>query len=325
MPIKKTLAVTLAGVLACGAAQASDLSYFDTVFDTDWTTAGLGGLRGDGTGSITLSGVSGTVTRAYLYWHGPTDSSNPLANAGVTFAGASITGANIGFSDDNFWSFDNSQAYRADVTALVTGNGSYSLSNFVKPDLAEVNGASLVVFFSDGNTANNRDVVLFDGNDANFTNEFDALGWNTTLSGINYTAGTASVQLHVSDGQNFGGNDDGTLLINGTAVATGGIFNGDSTPFAAGGVSNGKLWDVESFAATAFLSPGLNSLNIQLGSVNDALSLVLAAIDLPAGAAPEQPGPIDPVPAIPEPQTYALMLAGLSAVAWATRRRRRNG
>ena len=315
MTSRTKLAAAMAGLLICSAASASDLSYFDTVFDTDWTSAGLGGLRGDGTGSITLSGVSGPVTRAYLYWHGPTNSSDASANAAVSFAGTAINGSNIGFSDDNFWDAANSQAYRADVTSLVSGNGSYALANFVKAGTAEINGASLVVFYNDGNAANSRDVVLFDGNDANFANTFDALGWNTTLSGINYSSGTASVQLHVSDGQDFSGPDDGNLRINGTTVASGDIFNGNTTPFAAGGVSNGKLWDINSFAATAFLSPGSNALNIQLDSVNDALSLVLAAIDLPAGAAP-------PVPAIPEPQTYALMLMGLGAVAWATRKRR---
>lgn len=321
MARKKPLVAAVASLLICGAAGASDLTYFDTVFDTDWASAGLGGLRGDGTGSITLSGVGGPITRAYLYWHGPTNSTSSLANASVSFAGTAITGSNIGFSDDNFWDAANSQAYRADVTSLITGNGSYALANFQKPDVAEINGASLVVFFSDGNAANNRDVVLFNGNDANFANEFDALGWNTTLAGINYSTGTASVQLHVSDGQDFSGADDGNLRINGTTVANGDIFNGNTTPFAAGGVSNGKLWDINSFAATAFLTPGANSLNVQLDSVNDALSLVLAAIDLPAGAAP--PSPTDPVPAIPEPSTYALMLAGLASMTWMARRQRR--
>lgn len=38
--------------------------------------------------------------------------------------------------------------------------------------------------------------------------------------------------------------------------------------------------------------------------------------------APVTPGPdVPPVPAIPEPQTYALMLAGLALMAWMTRRR----
>ncbi len=43
--------------------------------------------------------------------------------------------------------------------------------------------AATAVFFNDGNAANNRDVVIFDGNDSNFASAFDPAGWNATLSG----------------------------------------------------------------------------------------------------------------------------------------------
>ena len=307
------LAAALAALFLVGGASANDLQNFTTVQDTDWTQAGVGGMRGLGSGTITLAGVSGNVTQAYLFWAGPTNSTDPNANAGVLFGGTSIFGTNIGFSQDNFWGFANSQAYRADVTSLVSGNGSYSLANFTKPGV-EVNGASLVVFFDDGNDTNNHDVVLFNGNDANFPNPFDALGWNSSLSGINYTSGTAAISLHVSDGQNFGGDDDGTLRINGTPILTGGIFQGNTLPSAGGGVANGNLWDIRTFDVTSFLNPGPNTLNFQLDAINDALGLIVAAVELPVGAAPVTP--------IPEPETYALMLAGLAAVRLATRRRK---
>ncbi|HEX2541103.1 MAG TPA: DUF3344 domain-containing protein [Caldimonas sp.] len=302
-----------AALLVAGAG-ANDLQNFTTVQNTDWTQAGVGGMRGLGSGSITLAGVTGTVTQAYLYWAGPTNSASPTANASVLFGGTSILGTNIGFSQDNFWGFENSQAYRADVTALVSGNGVYSLANFTKPGV-EVNGASLIVFFNDGNSANNRDVVLFDGNDANFPNPFDAPGWNSSLAGINYTSGSAALSLHVSDGQDFSGPDDGTLLLNNIALASGDIFQGNTLPSAGGGVSNGNLWDIRTFDVTSFLAPGPNTLNFRMGELNDALGLIVAAVDLPAGAAP-------PVSAIPEPETYALMLAGLAAIRLVSRRRK---
>lgn len=314
--MKRHLLAFAAAAVCCTGAWASDLGPFVTVQDTDWTQTGIGGLRGQGTGSISLAGVSGTVTKAYLYWAGPTNSALPTANATVSFAGTSILGTNIGFSQDNFWNFQNSQAYRADVTSLVTGNGNYALSNFLKAD-AEINGASLIVFFNDGNAANNHDVVLFNGNDANFDNPFDAVGWNSSLAGINYTSGNASISLHVSDGQNFGPNDDGTLLVNGTTLATGGIFQGDSLPSAGGGVANGNLWDIKTFDVTSFLAPGANTLNFQLGAENDALALIVAAIELPVGSAP--------VVNVPEPETYALMLAGLAALGVVARRRKQRG
>jgi hypothetical protein len=313
MSISRLAAACAAAFVAVGAS-ANDLQLFTTVQNTDWTQAGVGGMRGLGTGSISLSGVSGTVTQAYLYWAGPTNSTSPAANASVLFGGTSILGTNIGFSQDNFWDFANSQAYRANVTSLVTGNGSYSLANFTKQGV-EVNGASLVVFFNDGNDTNNHDVVLFNGNDANFPNPFDALGWNSSLPGINYTSGTAAISLHVSDGQNFSAADDGTLRINGTPLITGGIFQGNTLPSAGGGVDNGNLWDIRTFDVTSFLAPGANTLNFQLDAIHDALGLIVAAIELPVGAAP-------PVTPIPEPETYALMLAGLAALRFATRHRK---
>lgn len=107
----KRLAIALAAsasVLA-GTAHANLISFFETQRDTDFASAGVGGLRGTGTGEISLTGVTGTVNRVYLYWHGPTDSSDPGFNGTITLNGVTITGENIGFSDDNFWGQANSK------------------------------------------------------------------------------------------------------------------------------------------------------------------------------------------------------------------------
>ena len=289
--MKKTVpALAAAGAVALGAiitipAQASDIASFQTVFATDVAVASLGGMRSLGTGNIELTGVTGDVTYALLYWHGPTNSEDPASNASVSLAGTSVTGTNIGTSSDNCWGFDNSQAYRADVTGLVTGNGTYALADFTKDD-AEVNGATLMVFFDDGDDSNNRDVVLFDGNDSNTTNEFDADGWNVSLPGINYDEGSAAMRLIVSDGQGF--TDDG-VTVNGTVIAPGPeVFQGDTVP-SAGNDNNGFLWDQKSYDVTSLLTPGDNTLALSSGYTSDCLSLIVAAVDLPAGSAPNQP------------------------------------
>lgn len=161
------------------------------------------------------------MTEAYLYWHGLTNTTNSNVIADVTFNGTGISGSFLGISSDNCWGFANSMAYRANVTALVTGNGNYSLTNFLKTG-ANINGASLIVFFNDGNGANNRDVVMFNGNDSNISNSYDADGWNITLAGINYSSGQASAQFHVGDGQTFG---DARFIANSTTlVPAGGVF-----------------------------------------------------------------------------------------------------
>jgi hypothetical protein len=302
------------GVSTVAAPQASAnvISEFTTVFDTDWTTAGVGGLRGTGSGTINVTGVTGPISQSYTYWAGPTNSTDPNFNASGTINGTPETAANIGFSQDNFWGFANSQAYRADTSSVINGNGSYLISG-LDPN---TNGAGSLVFFNDGNTANNRDVVVFDGNDANFGSSFDPAGWDINLNGINYTSGSAFLTFMVSDGQNFAPDDDGTILVNGTPLVSGGIFQGDTLCCGTGPTGNGNLWDIETFDITSFLTPGVNNLNVTLGpGFNDAIADIVAAVDLPAGAAPP--------PGIPEASTWAMMLLGFAGLGYAGYRRSR--
>ena len=293
------------------SAEANDIVPFETVFNTDVAGAGYGGMRTIGTGQIDLTGVSGTVTRALLYWHGPTDTADTAAGTAVTFAGTDITGTNIGLSSDNCWDFQNSQAYYADVTSLVTGDGTYALDGFIDTDV-EINGASLIVFFDDGDDSNNRDVVLFHGNDSNVVdNGFDADGWNVSLPGINYASGTASMDLHVGDGQSF---DDSPIVLNGSITLDAGpaIFQGDTVPNGASAAdTDGGLWDIRSFDVTSALTPGDNTLTLTTDYVDDCLSLVVAAVNLPAGSAPGQPTPT----AEPATATAAAPTATVAAVA----------
>lgn len=262
------------------------------IYNTDYVSAGVGGMRDIGTGNITLGGLSGTVKTAYLYWHGVTNSLTDVGNSIMVNATA-VTGKNIGVSSPNCWPYNNSQAYVADVTSLVqsTGNGTYNLSGF--GDL-NPNGASLIVFFNDANNSNNRDVVIFDGNDSNIGFDgitgnpnapADPAGWNVLLSGINYTSCNANIQMHVADGQAFP--DDAMLVNSQQLVPAGENFDGNSVPGANNGpTNNGNLWDIRTFDITSFLSPGPNTFNLTAGSSGDCLSLIVALIDLPAGAAP---------------------------------------
>lgn len=294
------------------STQASILTAAGTVYDSDFTYAGVGGLRGNGAGEITLSGVSGSVTEAYLYWHGPTNSVDPDFNANAMFNGVDISGTNIGFSDDNFWSQTNSQAYRADVTGLVSGDGIFTLEGL---SANNTNGASLVVYYDDGDSSNNMDIVSFEGNDANFDNVYDPLGWDTTLTGIDYDGSGASLLLGISDGQSF---DDGIFSINGSGLSI--EFDGDTVPATPGSsVSNGALWDLIEIDISSFLTVGVsNTLEITYSGGSDALSAIHYQVILPAGSAPV----VNPPVGVSEAPAMMVMLMGLSGFAF--RRMKKN-
>lgn len=266
----------LAALLATSVA-AGTLTQDFTVNNTDFATFGIGQMRDTGTGTLVVSGVSGTVTRAQLYWHGNTDTTDLTANANVTFGGTAVTGTNMGISSDTAWGLPNSHAYKADVTTLVTGNGNYALSDFAKPN-ANVNGAQLLVFFDDGVESNNRNVVVYSGNDG--TQAFagppaDPQGWDGTWITPSYTTGPAWLHLAVSDGQEF---PDGDLIIGAWQQAM--AFDGLTAQLGTGSdVGNGFLWDSQRVDISAALSPGVNTLSYSSPQFSDALSLVVAALD----------------------------------------------
>jgi hypothetical protein len=302
---QRRLVLAFIGVLGIIAvprenARANDIAYRETVYNTDFTSAGVGGMRNSQSATLTLRGISGTVDKAYLYWAGPMNTTDQLASATIRLNGVQVVGQNIGLSDDNCWGYDVSQAYRADITARVQAdrNGDYLLNDYLHQGTnINANGASILVFYSDGNTNNNRDIVIFEGNDSNAQNPYDQLGWNITLSGINYTSGSASIQVHVSDGQVYP--DDAVILNGSTLEPAGSVFQGKSVPSANDGpMGFGSLWDIFNWDVTPVLSPGLNTLNLTHGYIgHDCVSLIVAAINLPMGSAPPPP-PVNHPPVV---------------------------
>ena len=210
--VRSIFALTAALLLAA-AAGATPIQNVRTETDIDWTSAGLGGVGG-GSGTISLTGVTGNVLKAFLYWHGidrPCDGgNNTYDNGNITFNGSPVTGTSLGDATTNCWACasgqaGSSRAFRADVTNLVSGNGNYSISGLSGQAGHNANGVSLVVTFNDGNPNNNRDLVFFEGNDSNSPEGFpgEDVGWHGTLAGINFQGGTARAQLHAADGQAF--------------------------------------------------------------------------------------------------------------------------
>jgi hypothetical protein len=176
------LIVVAVAMVIPAVALATPIHNVRTESNIDWTSAGIGGVGG-GSGTIHLTGVSGTVHKAFLYWHGIDrkclGGDGVYDNDTITFNGTQITGVSLGDATTNCWLLPSngppcdvptegsSRAFRADVSALVTGNGDYALSGLSAKTGHNANGASLVVTFDDGNPKNNRDLVFFEGNDSN--------------------------------------------------------------------------------------------------------------------------------------------------------------
>jgi len=282
--------------LVTSSAEAVPVSRGRTLLDVDWTSAAIGGIGVAGTGTITVSGVTGTVTQAYLYWHGiDTDAAGDgfYDNEAISFDGHAVTGTTLGDATTNCWGSGSSRAFVADVTAHVTGDGAYVLSGLAAKPGHDANGASLIVIFDDGNPANDRDLVFFEGNDSNDPAGFpgEDSGWHAFLEGINYQGGTVRVELHVGDGQSYGDNSltiasgGGSVTIDDDAS----LYDGTTTPTAGGSrATNGELWDIHAFDLTgAFGAPGVYTLTLDGQSpVEDCLGLVAALLDLPFGSAP---------------------------------------
>ncbi len=333
------LSCSSAPTFAALAPVGGGLFPYITVTNTDVKTFGLGGLRGstNTSGTLTVSGIvnttPGVVTRAILVWHGPT-ATGSTANGGLTVDGHAVVGTLLGVSDDNQWSelgYTESRTWAADVTDLVAakGNGAYQVTNAVNNASAAMNGVSLIVFYDDGNTSNNQDVVLFLGNDSNFNNTFDADGWNATLSGINYTSGTARLTMIVSDGQTGAGFDDEGFSLNGTVIRSPGVnFDGASVPVRPGSVvTNGGLWDHISYDVTSVMSSSVHTLTLTSTPVagpRDALSLIGAMFTLPVGAVqpPVATQTVAGVPTLSDGALAVTMLVTLTFGAVVLRRRR---
>jgi hypothetical protein len=228
-------------------------------------SAGVG-LRGAGTGTIDLTGIpsGATIQRAFLYWA-------TLGTSGAltapTLNGMTVSGTHIGRSDDPFWGSFQSYAYRADVTSLVPGNGSYTIAGLphAGPAVNDSQGANLVVIYSlPGAPA--RTIVI---NDGAVTLSSATPYYATQLSG--FTAldppGGARLTFLVGDGQAFipeyAGLNTTLLAIN--------EFSG----------SNRNYWETRTYDVSTVLAPGTTSAEAIVSTGNDSLVWVAAILSVP--------------------------------------------
>ena len=171
---------------------------YQNTLQGDVTSAGVG-LRGKGSGSIDLSGIPtpANVVQAYLYW---ATIGNSGSYVSPTLNGNAVSGKLIGVSADTCWGALHNYTYRADVTSLVTGDGTYSVAG-LPSDLQTGNdsqGAGLVVVYSSPTLW--RTIII---NDGAVTLNFDVHSFTDTLG--DFTANQPNAEAHVTymvgDGQ----------------------------------------------------------------------------------------------------------------------------
>ena len=134
-----------------GVAAGNDLVLAQAGVAT--ASAGSAGRGGASVASVPLvlstMPAGATVAKAYLYWQTVGDPGDSM----LKFNGTTLTGTLVGTKSDppgicGQAGFDHLRSYRLDVTAMVTGNATYTVTNLVSSSSApDSEGVSLLVVY----------------------------------------------------------------------------------------------------------------------------------------------------------------------------------
>ncbi len=229
---------------------------FTVTLPGDYVSAGVG-LRGGTapffgsgltTAGITISGIpsGAAVVRAFLYW-GMLDNGIESSLGQLSLNGTPVSGSLIGAGPDTCWGRSNSFTFRADVTPLVTGNGTYTLTGVATGGSILPEGASLVVIYQSTGLPT-KTVILADGN---ISIPIGTARGTTSFSGFTTTGPvSAATTFMVGDGQapQFGT----------TPVTFTGSLGTLSLPglFAA---NDGPIWDTDTFDVSSVVAAGMST------------------------------------------------------------------
>jgi hypothetical protein len=266
-PSTATAVQQLAAALVRTAPSSTSLTpSFQITLPGDYVAAGVG-LRGASfsgppptSAPITITGIPGgaTIVKAFLYW-GTLDNGLESSLLQLNLNGTPVTGALIGSGPDTCWGRTNSFTFRADVTPLVTGNGTYTLTGVAGGGSILQEGASLVVVYqADGLPL--KTVILADGN---ISIPVGTSTGTATFSG--FTTGapvTGTTTFMVGDGQLQQGAH--------TAVSFTGSLGTLSFPNLFG-ANNGPLWDTDTFDVSSIIGAGSSSDTATVSLISDCV------------------------------------------------------
>ncbi|MCX6311819.1 MAG: gliding motility-associated C-terminal domain-containing protein [Bacteroidetes bacterium] len=119
---------------------------------------------------FTISGVPVgpcvTIEKALLYCDASGNGAAMTATVNGPLGSANYPMSIIGSGADKCWGYSGSYSYRADVTASVNGNGTYNVSGLLTSPPSsgnDVDGATLIVVWSDGSQSYQGTIQLDDG------------------------------------------------------------------------------------------------------------------------------------------------------------------
>jgi endoglucanase len=243
-------------------------------------------MRNLGYGTISVTGVppGATVESATLMWDLVADQPDPTFAQG-TFAGTPITGTQWASGASPCWSPSSNFSYEADVTSLVSGNGSYQLANFATgqsdgadpwnvgstPPLLE--GATLIVVYSLPSMPRTTIQIA-----AGAAETQGGSAVTATLSG--FAAGSepsATTTYIVADGQ-IG---DSTATVDGATVPGDTFPGGD--PQAVANYSHSNLWDTTTNDVGPLLKGGDTSATLSVTENGDCLVWVGQVLSVATG------------------------------------------
>ncbi len=252
------------------------------VCDPCGTTAAGTGLRNRAEGAITVTDVpaGATVTRAVLHWGVLYTGARPRDT--ITLDGTDVRADVTATVSGNLcWGDSATVGYTADVTSLVTGNGTYRITDPVRgitrPDgnptgvLPYTDGATLVLFYVGGGATSQ---VLSD-----FT-----YGTNTagpivrSFDGISSRGLGAQLTLAGPDGQGNGG-EVFTISGGGAPLSLANTWNG-SDPQSGPSFGIGNLWDTDTYDVSAVLPEGQTSLTLSHQQTQDCIGIGAAVLEV---------------------------------------------
>lgn len=317
-------ALAASALMGAGQAQASLTLFKSYVGNYGLSTDGGGNNDGD---SYTISAfvpLGATVTAAYLYQATWSSTGTPES---ILLDGNALT---FDPQVPNATACCSLASARADVTSLIAaavdgGPGGQYDFNITEGNTGTTDGTALAVVYSLPSLATNT-VALLDGF-ASVTGDSTTLNFADPLDP---TAPGFQAEMRLGIGFSCCGQQS-NVNVNGTTITTAAGNNDDGI----GGLSNGQLitmggnddpfspalpgYDVdhERYDLTPYINPGDTSINVLTSNASQDDNIFLAAF-LVSGTA----GINEPPPGVPEPSTWAMLIAGFGMTGGAMRLRR---